>query len=203
MKRVFDGVFRDKNRLFTISFENGEYREWNPYHSKLAAAILNGLKTMPIKKGSHVLYLGAAQGNTPSFVSDIVGKQGYVICVEISEKAMEELIPLCERRENMVPVLGDANKPEGYSEYLEDIDVIYQDVAQPNQARILLKNTKYLKKGRYALLCIKARSVDVAKQPKKVFEEQIKELEKALQVMEIVNLEPFEKDHVLVVCRKL
>ena len=118
-------------------------REWDPWHSKLAAAIVNGLKTMPINEKSHVLYLGAAQGTTASHVADIASR-GVVVCIEISEKPFEKLIPLCEERGNMIPVLADANQPETYKEYCEDIDVIYQDVAQPNQADILLKNTVFL-----------------------------------------------------------
>ena len=37
---------------------------WNPYRSKLAAAMINGLENMQIKAGSTVLYLGTATGTT-------------------------------------------------------------------------------------------------------------------------------------------
>ena len=50
-----------------------EYRVWNPFRSKLAAAIVGGVDKIHIKPGSKVLYLGAASGTTVSHVSDIVG----------------------------------------------------------------------------------------------------------------------------------
>ena len=50
-----------------------EYRVWNPFRSKLAAAILGGVDNIHMKPGSKVLYLGAASGTTVSHVSDIVG----------------------------------------------------------------------------------------------------------------------------------
>ncbi|PIY91829.1 fibrillarin, partial [Candidatus Micrarchaeota archaeon CG_4_10_14_0_8_um_filter_60_7] len=74
---------------------------------KLAAAIAKGL-VAGIAEGDSVLYLGAANGATPSFVSDLVGAKGMVYCVEFSPRAMRDLIRVCEQRENMVPILADA-----------------------------------------------------------------------------------------------
>lgn len=213
MREIFHNAFREGKRIYTVSLDPGqrvygeklirhngaELREWDPFRSKLAAAILNNMKTKPLKADSNVLYLGAAQGTTPSHVSDIVDK-GVVVCVEISQKAFEKLLPLSERRENMVPVLADANQPEGYKEYTNGIDVLYQDVAQPNQAAIFIKNFTF--RG-YGLLAIKARSIDVAAHPKDVFRREIKKLKNAgIQILETIPLEPFEKDHVMVVCKR-
>lgn len=58
-----------------------EYRVWNPFRSKLAAAILGGVEKIHIQPGSKVLYLGAASGTTVSHVADIVGPvSGHMIC---------------------------------------------------------------------------------------------------------------------------
>lgn len=54
-----------------------EYRVWNPFRSKLAAAILGGIEKIHMKPGSKVLYLGAASGTTVSHVADIVGPVSY------------------------------------------------------------------------------------------------------------------------------
>jgi len=60
-----------------ISVDEGEtkveYRVWNPFRSKLAAAILGGVDHIYIQPGSKVLYLGASAGTTVSHVADIVG----------------------------------------------------------------------------------------------------------------------------------
>ena len=209
MKEVMHNVFRDGRKLYTVSLDpgqkvygerlNGKYREWDPFRSKLGAALMNGMKTKPLKENSHVLYLGAAQGTTPSHISDIVDK-GVVVCIEISQKAFEKLLPLSERRENMLPVLADANQPEQYADYTEGIDVLYQDVAQPNQAAIFVKNFTF---HGYGMLAIKARSVDVAANPKTIFKKEIDTLQNAgIEILEVIPLEPFEKDHVMVVCKR-
>ena len=50
-----------------------EYRVWNPFRSKLAAAMMGGLEQVHIEPGSKLLYLGAASGTTVSHCSDLVG----------------------------------------------------------------------------------------------------------------------------------
>lgn len=58
---------------FQTEGEKIEYRVWNPFRSKLAAAILGGIDEIHMPPGSKVLYLGAASGTTVSHVSDVVG----------------------------------------------------------------------------------------------------------------------------------
>jgi len=182
-----------------------ELRKWNPSRSKLGAAIAKGVRDIGMKEGSIVLYLGAGHGFTPSFVSDIIGKSGMVFCVDIAPRVMQDLIAICDERTNMAPILGDANKPETYKHLLPNqVDVVFQDVAQRNQVEIFLKNVNmYLKKDGIALLALKARSVDVTKKPSEVFMETEKELRKNIKVLESRTLNPFEKDHCFYVCKKL
>ena len=56
-----------------LFFEFNHRRQWNPFRSKLGAAILGGVKSIYMKPGSKVLYLGAASGSTVSHVADLVG----------------------------------------------------------------------------------------------------------------------------------
>ena len=117
IKEVFNGVYRINGKLATenlvkgtkvydedlISSDSREYRTWNPYRSKLAAAILKSLKNMTIRDGSNVLYLGAATGTTCSHISDIIRENGNLYCVEFSERNMRQLLDVCSKRENMFP----------------------------------------------------------------------------------------------------
>lgn len=57
--------------------EKIEYRVWNPFRSKLAAAVLGGVEQIHMPPGSKVLYLGAASGTTVSHVSDVVGPEAW------------------------------------------------------------------------------------------------------------------------------
>jgi fibrillarin-like pre-rRNA processing protein len=183
---------------------NVEYREWNALRSKLAAAILKDIREIGIKKGDVVLYLGAAYGTTVSHVSDIVGESGFVFALDFAPRVMRSLVFLCEERKNIAPLLFDANQPQQYKDNVpKDVDVVYMDVAQRNQTEIFLKNVEmYLKKGGYGLLALKARSVNVAENPRTVFEKVKNELQRKMKIIDYKLLDPFEKDHCMFICKK-
>jgi len=178
------------------------HREFNASRSKLAAAILKNINFIPLKRGNTVLYLGAAQGQTASHVSDIVGKEGFVFALDFAPRVVRELVFVCEKRDNMAPILADANQPETYKDRVTKVDVIYQDISQRNQVNILIKNAEmFLKKGGFAMIAIKARSIDVTKNPKEVFANVKMELEKKFRIIDYKILEPFQKAHCFFVCR--
>ena len=184
-----------------VNVGDSEYRVWDAYRSKLAAAILRNLRQLPIRPGADVLYLGSASGTTASHVSDIVWEEGRVFCVEFAQRSMRELIDtLCDHRSNIYPVLADARLPEKYTTTVSQVDVIYSDVAQPEQAKILADNADlYLKPEGKALIAIKSRSVDVTMEPTDVFKQEIEVLrQRHFKTTQIVRLEPYEKDHALV-----
>ncbi len=196
-KNLVPGV--SSERIVTIGEE--EYRIWNPYHSKLAAIILKG-SSISIKKESIVLYLGAANGTTVSHVSDIVS-QGIVFAVELSPRAMHDLIDVSIPRINLIPILGDAMQPDSYRNMVSEVDIIFQDVAQREQALIAIRNADlFLKKDGLLILIIKSRSIDSARKTKEVVNNEIKKLEDIFNVMELINIEPFHSDHAAVVAQK-
>lgn len=180
-----------------------EYRLWDPYRSKLAAAILKKIKEVPIGSDNRVLYLGAASGTTASHVADLIGPSGCVYCVEISSRPLRDLLSVCNKRPNMSPILADARQPYNYCALVEKVDVIYQDVAQPDQTEIFLANVKaFLQEGGHALLALKARSIDVTKEPREIFRDEMEKLEKELEIVDAKILDPYEKDHAMLVLRK-
>ncbi len=187
------------------TFKKGgkEHRSWDFRRSKLGAAIIKGVKETGLKQGSSVLYLGASHGFTPSYVSDIVAKHGVVFCLDFAPRVVRDLVFICEQRDNMIPLLEDANHPESFADKVHEVDVVYQDIAQRNQVEIFVKNCElYLKKGGFGLLALKAKSVDVTKKPKDIYKETEKQLKKKLTIVEKTVLDPFEKDHMFFVVRK-
>lgn len=184
--------------------ENGkEYRVWDPKRSKLSAAILKGIRYVPINENTNVLYLGAANGVTPSYISDIANN-GNIYCVEISPKSMVDLVKVCEKRKNMYPIIANARLPEEYAEYVGTVDVIYEDVAQPDQAEILIKNSVFLKKGGYAMIAIKSQSIDVSKPPRVIYSMVRQKLINAgFNIIGMVELDPFEKCHAFLLAQKV
>lgn len=175
--------------------DDEELRLWNPKRSKLSAAILNGIDKIPIKRDSKVLYLGAASGTTASHVSDIVSG-GMVYCVEFSQRPFRDLLKTSEKRSNMIPILADARRPESYMTLVERCDLIYQDISQVLQAKILIDNAEiFLKEGGHIMIAIKARSIDSAKNPEAVTTAEIEKLKKRFKLSQVIRLEPYEKDH--------
>jgi fibrillarin-like pre-rRNA processing protein len=182
-----------------------EYRTWDAYRSKLASAILRNISALPLKKNTFVLYLGSASGTTVSHVSDIVEDSGRVFCVEFAQRSMRELIDaLCQNRTNVYPILSDARMPEKYKSLVTFVDVIYSDVAQPQQGKIVADNADvFLKPNGYVLVAIKSRSVDVTMEPSDVFKQEIKVLiDRNFEIIQTIGLEPYEKDHEMILARK-
>jgi len=177
-----------------------EYREWNAYRSKLAAALLKGIKELLILPGYKVLYLGAGSGTTASHVSDIVDLTGRVYAVEFAPRVMRELITVAEERKNLIPILADARFPQKYRYIVDLVDVIYADVAQPDQANLVALNARYfLRDNGYLYLAIKARSIDVTKEPDEVYRREIDTLRRNnFEIIDVVHLDPFDKDHAMV-----
>lgn len=176
-----------------------EYRTWDPFRSKLAAAMLKGLPGGVVAEGAKVLYLGASTGTTASHVSDLVGPNGLVIGVEFAPRVAREFLEhVARERGNVIPFVADARDPSKYS--VTQVDLVYCDIAQPDQTEIALANcARLLKKGGTLLLVVKSRSIDVLKDPEKVFSQEKEKLEKAgLDVKRVYELSPFEKDHALI-----
>ncbi|XP_026389246.1 probable mediator of RNA polymerase II transcription subunit 36b [Papaver somniferum] len=178
-----------------------EYRVWNPFRSKLAAAILGGVDNIWIVPGARVLYLGAASGTTVSHVSDLVGPTGIVYAVEFSHRSGRDLVNMAKKRTNVIPIIEDARHPAKYRMLVGMVDVIFSDVAQPDQARILALNASFfLKNGGHFVISIKANCIDSTVPAEAVFAQEVKKLQQdQFKPSEQVTLEPFERDHACVV----
>ncbi|KAM3214283.1 hypothetical protein ACQJBY_066636 [Aegilops geniculata] len=174
-----EAVYGEKR--VSVQNEDGtkaEYRVWNPFRSKLAAAVLGGVDNIWIAPGARVLYLGAASGTTVSHVSDIVGPTGLVYAVEFSHRSGRDLVNMAKKRTNVIPIIEDARHPAKYRMLVGMVDVIFSDVAQPDQAN-----------------CI-----DSTQAPEAVFAAEVEKLKlEQFKPSEQVTLEPFERDHACVV----
>lgn len=214
MKEISPGVWMQKEQLLTQNLvpgsreygeelkkiQNTEFRVWDPNRSKPAAALKNGLRSLPLKEGSKILYLGIANGNTASFFSDIIGKSGLIYGIEISPRPVRDLLTVAKERGNIVPVLANARTPDKY-DWIEKVDMLYQDVATRDQVEIMKKNSRFLKKNGELMLALKAKSIDVTQKPEKIYGQELKKLSD-YKILEKVKLDPFEKDHLFLRMKK-
>ena len=60
----------------------------------------------------------------------------------------------------------------------------------------------FLKKGGFAILAVKSRSIDVTMKPKQVFSDVKMRLEKELTIVDYRALDPYEIDHAMFICKK-
>jgi len=180
-----------------------EYRLWDPFRSKLAASIMNNLEEFPFENKTKVLYLGASTGTTVSHISDIVGPTGIVFSVEHASRVARDFLDrVASYRTNIIPILQNARKPKEYFSVFGKVDVVYVDIAQPDQTKIAINNCKmFLKKEGICFLVIKTRSIDVIKSPKKIIEQEIEKLKTNFDILQSIDLHPYDKDHEMVIAK--
>ena len=184
-----------------VKLNDEEYRIWDPFRSKLAAALKKGLRDFPLSHGDKILYLGASTGTTVSHVSDVVGNKGLVFAVEPSVRVARELIEnVASKRKNVIPIIEDARRPESYFSVFGNVDLVYCDIAQSDQTEIAIKNCiAFLKSEGIMLIIIKTRSIDVTMSPHSVVIMESEKLRKNnFQINQTINLDPFDKDHALI-----
>jgi fibrillarin-like pre-rRNA processing protein len=215
MKQIFEGVYYHNKDFLTknltpgkrvygekiIKFKGEEYRVWHPRRSKMAAALKKGLKNFKINSKSRILYLGCAEGTTVSHFSDIA-KNGYIVGIEISPFPLIKFLDLCNYRKNIAPILEDAGATEKYKDLIKDLDfnILFEDVATPNQITIFEKASEFINSG-YGYISLKSRCIDVTKPPKVIYNEVKDKLSENFEVIEVVRLDPFEKDHAMFVVK--
>ena len=188
-----------------VQHKGSEYRIWNPFRSKLAASIMNGLDDFPFMEKSDILYLGVSTGTTISHISDIVGQTGTIFGIEHASRVARDFLDrVASHRKNIVPIIHDARKPEEFFSVYKKVDAAYVDIAQPDQTDIAIENCKlYLKSGGYLFLVIKTRSIDVVKDPKGVIKDEMKKLDALFQIKQTIDLHPYDKDHAMVIATSL
>jgi len=188
-----------------VQHKGSEYRIWNPFRSKLAAAIMNDLKNFPFNQKSDVLYLGVSTGTTISHISDIVNQGGTIFGIEHASRVARDFLDrVASHRKNIVPIIQDARRPEEFFSVYKKVDIVYVDIAQPDQTNIAIENCKlYLKSGGYLFLVIKTRSIDVVKDPKRVIKDEIKKLDTLFEIKQTIDLHPYDKDHAMVIATSL
>ena len=187
-----------------ISYSGKEYREWDPFRSKLAALLLIKPKLTFIMKDQTWLYLGASSGTTISHLSDMLS-EGIIFGVEVAERSIRQLIQNTSKRNNIIPILGDANQPQSYAgSIFKGIDIVYQDVAQPNQAEIAIKNCNYfLKETGYLIFVIKSQSINSVEKSEIIYREEQKYLESnGYEIVESANIHKYAANHIILIAKR-
>jgi fibrillarin-like rRNA methylase len=179
-----------------VAKRSGWWRRWDPYRSKLSAALLKGYRGPVPQPGERWLYLGAATGTTASHLADLVGPEGAVYAVEMSLRPFARLLRLAERYPNLFPILGDARHPDDYSGWIPPVDGVYSDVAQPDQVGIACRNGElFLRDGRPLLLVLKLSSLGRERSSEILVERALGEMRPFRPLAPPIALEPYHRQH--------
>ena len=136
-----------------------------------------------------------------SHVSDIVGADGLVYAVEFSHRSGRDLLNVAKKRTNIIPIIEDARHPHKYRMLVGMVDTIFADVAQPDQARIVAVNAhSFLKNSGHVVISVKASCIDSTAEAEAVFAAEVEKMKKEkIKPLEQLTLEPYERDHAVVV----
>lgn len=167
------------------------YRVWDPFRSKFAALCMLR-REIELGREMRVLYLGAAHGTTVSHFADYVE---VVYAVENAPRPMKHLLEVAGKMENVVPIMADARRPDEYAAFMEEVDLLYQDVAAPEQIGIALRNRIFLRKGGHLILMLKAPCIDSSLKPEEVLQDTMGALHSGYEVNEVIWLSPYYPDH--------
>ena len=173
-------------------------RVWDPYRSKLSA-LYHLRKGVELSGSMRVLYLGAAHGTTVSHVSDYAE---VVYAVEMAPRPMQDLLEVAGRRRNIIPIMADAAHPERYASIVEEVDLIFEDVASPYQADIAIRNGIFLARGGNLILVVKTRSIDTAARPEDVESGVGEAIRPHYTILDSTWLLPYHRDHVAFICKR-
>jgi fibrillarin-like pre-rRNA processing protein len=192
-----------------------EWRRWDPFRSKVAAALLmtsqKASELLP-SPGDTCLYLGASSGTTVSHIHDMVcgsnnHHNGQIIAVEISPRMMRDLSSLAEDRSGLIPILNDARETQSYAPVMrEKAHWIHQDLSIADQAENFISiATRTLKNGGIGLLSLKAaseRQFEGDDQSRFSRAEKLIE-ESELELIEKIDISQYQEQHMVFFVRLL
>jgi len=182
-----------------------QYNVWNPYTSKLAAAIVNGMEIFPILKKTKVLYLNGTIEKTLSHISDIIGVNGKIFILrDINENSKNFLENVMNDRTNVFTITRDNGDPAKFSSKSEMVNVVYVDITQHNETEVAIQNCKrYLRDGGFLMLVVPTKKIDFVNNPNGQNLEEIQKLQSSFEIIQQINLTDFFKEHSMIIAKFL
>ena len=188
-----------------IKINGKQYNLWNPYTSKLAAAIVNGMEIFPILEKTKVLYLNSTIEKTLSHISDIIGVNGKIfILSDINENSKNFLENVMNDRTNVFTITRDNGDPAKFSSKTEMVNVVYVDITQHNETEVAIQNCKrYLRDGGFLMLVVPTKKIDFVNKPNGQNIEEIQKLQSSFEIIQQINLTDFFKEHSMIIAKFL
>ena len=151
-KNMVKGTKTRKEKIVIVN--NEEFLEWNPYKSKLAAAIRNGLQILPIIKNSKVVCINLLEESTILHISNIVGSNGSVFVIDINKNKKSFLNKLVNTHKNIIPIYDTVDELSFSSSITGKVDALYVDIPESEQIETIVEKYGSLLKNEGFLMLI-------------------------------------------------
>ena len=151
-KNMVKGTKTHKEKIVIVN--NEEFLEWNPYKSKLAAAIRNGLQILPIIKNSKVVCINLPEESTILHISNIVGSGGSVFVIDVNKNKKSFLNKLVNTHKNIIPIYDTADELPFSSSITGKVDAFYVDIPESEQIETIVKKYRSLLKNEGFLMLV-------------------------------------------------
>ena len=157
-KNMVKGTKTRKEKIVIVN--NEEFLEWNPYKSKLAAAIRNGLQILPIIKNSKVVCINLLEESTILHISNIVGSNGSVFVIDVNKNKKSFLNKLVDTRKNIIPIYDTVDELSFSSSITGKVDALYVDLPESEQIEQIVRNYGSLLKNEGFLMLVAKKDSD-------------------------------------------
>ena len=151
-KNIVEGTKTHKEKIVIVNDE--EFLEWNPYKSKLAAAIRNGLQILPIIKNSKVVCINPLEESTILHISNIVGSEGSVFVIDVDKNKKSFLNKLVDTHKNIIPIYDTIDELSFSSSITGKVDALYVDIPESEQIETIVEKYISLLKNEGFLMLI-------------------------------------------------
>ena len=151
-KNIVEGTKTHKEKIVIVNGE--EFLEWNPYKSKLAAAIRNGLQILPIIKNSKVICVNPLEESTVLHISNIVGSGGSVFIIDVDKNKKNFLNQLADTHKNIIPIYDTVDELSSSSSITGKVDAFYVDIPESEQIETIVKKYGSLLKNEGFLMLV-------------------------------------------------
>ena len=151
-KNMVKGTKTRKEKIVIVN--NEEFLEWNPYKSKLAAAIRNGLQIIPIIKNSKIVCINLPEESTMLHISNIVGSGGSVFVIDVNKNKKSFLNKLVNTHKNIIPIYDTVDELSFSSSITGKVDALYVDIPESEQIEQIVEKYGSLLKNEGFLMLI-------------------------------------------------
>ena len=193
--------YNGKKKLFTVLPKSEsniiQHRNWDPFSSKLGAALFNGLEIFPFKYNSKIFYFGKISVSTLDHLLDIIQPDGMIYLQEGSNIDNKNL-------KNIVIVDNKKDDSSSCSDSKNLFDVIYSDnISGEDLQKQILNHEVYLKNLGFLIITLNK----IEKINDRTFRDQINNIRmnfnSSLTLIQEINLASFFKNSMMIIIQKI